>query len=199
MVLAESKKFSGKRIFLSSLSFMGAIFLVYFCLGVFIVLGFKGISSLNLSFSFWLYKAVAVLAVLLGLYNLVEFLRSKAGTCKIQPLFGLKIKEILNRAFSLKGMFVAGVLISLFLLPCSAGPYFVAGGLLSDVKLFSSLAWLFYYNLIFILPMLLIALLVSSAFIALDRLTTFMTKYQRWLELFAGLFLIVLGVWTWFS
>jgi len=199
MVLAESKKFSGKRIFLSSLSFIGAIFLVYFCLGVFIVLGFKGISSLNLSFSFWLYKAVAVLAVLLGLYNLVEFLRFKAGTCKIQPLFGLKIKEILNKAFTLKGMFVAGVLISLFLLPCSAGPYFVAGGLLTDVKLFSSLAWLFYYNLIFILPMLLVALLVSFAFIALDRLTTFMTKYQRWLELFAGLFLIALGIWTWFS
>lgn len=199
MVLAESKKFSGKKIFFNSLSFIGAVFAVYFVLGVLIVLGFRGIYAFDFSFSFWLYKTVAILAVLLGSYNLVEFLRSRAGTCKIKPLFGLKIKELLDKAFTLKGMFVAGVLVSLFLLPCSAGPYFVAGGFLSNIQLAPSLAWLFYYNLLFVLPMFLIAAIASSSLMALDRLTTLVTKSQRWLDLFAGLFLIALGIWTWFS
>ena len=198
LVLAQNKKFSGRKIMLNSLSFILAVFIVYFLLGIMIVSGLKWLSGFSLSFSVWLYKILAILAFLLGLYNIEEFIRSKAGTCKIQPLFGLKIKNLLDRAFSPGGMFVAGVFVSLFLLPCSSGPYFVAGGLLTSERVLNALGWLFFYNLIFVLPMLVLALAVSGALLGVSKASDYLNRHLRWFELLAGLLLLVLGIWTWF-
>ncbi len=196
LTLAEQRRFSGKKVFLYAASFVAAVFLVYLLLGLFITMGFKGVANLNLSFSYWIYKGVGVLAILFGLYNLAEFVRSKGGTCKVQPLFGVRIDSILSRAFSISGMFVAGLLIALFLLPCSSGPYFVAGGLLSSLKIGTVLGWLLYYNFLFVLPFLVIALLISLALIELNKVSGFMAKNQRWFDLLASLLLIGLGIWV---
>ncbi len=57
--------------------------------------------------------------------------------------------------------FLIGLAISLFLLPCTSGPYIVILGLLSKSSTFlKALKYLLAYNLIFILPMVFIALAV---------------------------------------
>jgi len=61
------------------------------------------------------------------------------------------------------GAFGIGILVSLFLLPCSSGPYIVILGLLSaqsnELNLLG-MGYLVLYNFIFILPMLAITFLV---------------------------------------
>jgi|TARA_Y100001960_G_scaffold277051_1_gene307588 cytochrome c biogenesis protein CcdA len=76
-----------------------------------------------------------------------------------------KMKRVLKRATSPIGAFFIGFLISLFLLPCTAGPYFVILGVLGSESANITNNWInFYivfYNLIFILPMLAIAVIMT--------------------------------------
>ena len=47
-------------------------------------------------------------------------------------LIGMGFYKVLQSAVSPMGAFVIGILVSLFLLPCSSGPYFVVLGLLKS-------------------------------------------------------------------
>ena len=64
-----------------------------------------------------------------------------------------KMMKIIQSAVSPMGAFVIGILVSLFLLPCSSGPYFVVLGLLKSENVsiagLGFLIFWFLYNLIF--------------------------------------------------
>ena len=193
LILTSEKKFAGKRIVLPALGFILAVFLSYLLLGVAIVLGFKGASSVS---GFPLYRIVGILAVALGVYQLIEFFRSKGGTCKVKPLMGLRLQKLTRLAFSFWGMFVAGLLISLFLLPCSSGPYFVAGGLLAEKSVKEIAFWLPYYNFLFVLPFLILAVGVGLALWEVNKVSGWWQKNSRWFILGGSLVLIGLGIYT---
>ena len=64
------------------------------------------------------------------------------------------MKRIIQRVTSVPGAFLTGFVVSLFLLPCTSGPYIVILGLLGKTATRpEALAWLVLYNLIFVLPM----------------------------------------------
>ena len=44
-----------------------------------------------------------------------------------------------------------GIFVTVFLLPCTIGPYIIAAGLLSKIGFLSALPWLLYYNLLFVI------------------------------------------------
>jgi len=196
LTLAEEKNFAGRNILTPAFFFILAVFLSYFVFGFLIVSGFREVTSINLAITYWIYKGAAVLALILGVLSIREFYLTRAGTCKATAFFGLEIKNILDKAFSAFGMFVTGILISVFLLPCSSGPYFVAGGLLSQETILRSVFWLSYYNLIFVLPMILITILVSFALFEVGKISHFVSKNNRYFTLADGLLLIILGIWV---
>ncbi|MEI8092171.1 MAG: hypothetical protein WCG98_08500 [bacterium] len=75
-----------------------------------------------------------------------------------------KMQQIIDRVSSPRGAFIVGIIVSLFLLPCSSGPYFtILGYLSSQSKDLTSRGYIYLivYNLIFVLPMLAIAILVG--------------------------------------
>jgi len=92
------------------------------------------------------------------------------------------------------GGFLIALLVSLFLLPCTAGPYFVILGMLAHkVAFFKALSFLILYNLIFILPMLAIVLLIYYG-LSPEKAENWRKQKLRLLHLIAGVILIGLGI-----
>ena len=75
-----------------------------------------------------------------------------------------KMKKIVSNITSPWSAFGIGIFVTLFLLPCTIGPYIIAGGILSVNSILSSLPTLLLYNLIFVSPMIFIVLLVYWGF-----------------------------------
>lgn len=145
-------KAQGKRRALwAGLLFSLAIFISYFLMGLGL---YRAITIFNIPRYFSL--AVGILAILIGLANLKDaFWYGKIFTMEVPLSWRPKMQTILRHVTSPLGAFIAGILVSLFLLPCSSGPYIVIVGLLAEkVNVGVATAQLALYNLIFILPML---------------------------------------------
>jgi len=92
------------------------------------------------------------------------------------------------------GSFLAGVSVTLFLLPCTAGPYLVAGGLLAPYSWSTSLPLLAAYNVVFVLPMVAITLVVYGGFATVEEISDWREGHIELLHLVAGTVLFCLGV-----
>ena len=103
-------------------------------------------------------------------------------------------KKLLGNITSPSGAFVIGIFVTLFLLPCTIGPYLVVGNILSGIDWIKSFPWLILYNLVFILPMLVVTLLVYFGFSRVEDVSGWKDKNIRILHLVAGIALFVLGI-----
>ena len=102
--------------------------------------------------------------------------------------------KIISGVTSPTGAFVVGLFVTLFLLPCTIGPYVIAGGILSSINLLATLPWLLLYDLIFVLPMLIIVGLIYAGISKIDDLVGWKDKNIRYLHLIAGIIILVIGV-----
>ena len=174
----------------AGLCFSLAIFLSYLAMGF----GLYGaISSVGVSLTF--LKVIGVVAIILGLFNLKDvFFYGKGFVMEVPMTWRPKMKAIIKSATSPVGAFFVGILISLFLLPCTSGPYIVIVSLLGQEGMFSYAARLLVlYNLIFVTPMVFITLAVYKGF-SVERAEEMRKKRLKVLHLIAGVILIVMGV-----
>jgi len=105
------------------------------------------------------------------------------------------LKRLMQGVTSVPGAFLIGFLISLFLLPCTSGPYIIILGLLATTATrASALVWLLLYNAIFILPMVAITVAIYAGLTTVERAEAWRTAHLRVLHLFAGIILLLLGV-----
>lgn len=187
-VLAQ--KGSRKRVIASGLAFSGAIFISYSLMGIGLYTALASASSTGL-----ITTIVGVLAILLGLFNLKDFFwYGKTPPMEVPMSWRPKMASIIERVTSPAGAIVAGVLVSLFLLPCTSGPYIVVLGLLADNPMDLHLLWyLFVYNLVFVLPMLLITFAVAFG-LNVDTVARLREQHIDKLHLVAGLLLIGIGI-----
>ena len=79
-------------------------------------------------------------------------------------------------------------------MPCTIGPYIIASGLLSELGFLAALPWLLYYNIIFILPMIIITLIVFFGLTRVEDVSAWKEKNIRKLHLIAGILLVLVGV-----
>jgi len=184
-----------KKIFLTGFSFLLSVFLIYFFYGLIIIRFFQ--VSQTISFlRIYLYKILAVFAIILGILHLKDFFHYQpAGFLTEMPLsFRPKVKEFLSRVSSPKSAFLAGAFVSLFLLPCTIGPYIICGGILCSFGLLKSIPYLLFYNLVFILPMLIIVLLVCFGLAEATKIAQKKDRNIRYIHLLAGLIIFLLGI-----
>jgi cytochrome c biogenesis protein CcdA len=141
------------------------------------------------------YRAVGAIAILLGVFNLKDYLWYGGGGFKLEvpESWRPKMKGILEAVISIRGAYVVGLIVSLFLLPCALGPYFVASGLLAAIPTEQALGWLIIYNIVFILPMLVITLMVYGGFAAIKNIEQWRQRHIKTLHLFAGVILCGIG------
>ena len=157
---------------------------------------FKSFNEWVLKNSNLFYNVLAVLAMLIGALNVKDFFMYKKGSFATEmPLFlRPKVKRVIEKITSPKGAFVIGFLVTIFLLPCTIGPYIIASGMLSEIGVTGAIPWLLYYNLIFILPMLIITGLVYYGFTRVEDVSGWKERNVRLLHLIAGILMFLVGI-----
>jgi cytochrome c biogenesis protein CcdA/glutaredoxin len=175
----------------SGFAFTSSIFISYFLMGIGL---YSAIQASGLIHIF--YIIVAILALIIGLFNLKDyFWYGKWFIMEVPMSWRPKLKSLINSVTSIPGAFGIGFLVSLFLLPCTSGPYIVILGLLSKIATKNyAIALLFLYNLIFILPMILITLAVYFGLTTTKKAEEFRQKKLKVLHLIAGIILLCLGI-----
>ncbi len=194
-----------KNIILAGLAFIASIFIMYLLYGLVIIKFLQLIQALT-AIRVWLYKILGIAAVILGILNIKDFIQSagcKAGPCKPpkerpateMPLsWRPQVRKIISGVTSPAGAFSVGIFVTLFLLPCTIGPYIIAGGILSARKIIETMPALLLYNLIFILPMIIIIGFVYLGFRKVEDISVWKEKNINKLHLVAGVIMFCLGV-----
>jgi cytochrome c biogenesis protein CcdA len=154
LLSALAVKKSKKAVWTSGLSFIAAVFISYMLMGYGLITAFNYIT-----FKSVFYYAIGILALILGVFSLRDYVKDNA-VCKTSR----SIMKVINKATNAPMMFLAGILCSLLLLPCTSGPYIIVSGILAEKGFSTSLAYLVFYNLIFILPLLVILILAAKGF-----------------------------------
>lgn len=184
-----------KNLLLAGLAFCFSVFIMYLIYGLIIIKFFQIVQTLT-SIRLYLYRILGGVAILLGGLNIRDFLNYEPGTLGTEMPLSLRprVKSLINKVTSPKGAFIVGLFVTLFLLPCTIGPYVIAGGILSAYQLIKTLPPLLLYNLIFILPMLIITGIVYFGVKEVEDVAGWKDRNIKKLHLIAGLIMIGLGL-----
>jgi cytochrome c biogenesis protein CcdA len=130
----------------------------------------------------------------LTLFNIInEFFPSFPIKLKIPESTHEKLGGLISKA-SIPSAFVLGFLVGMFEFPCAGGPYlFVLGMIHENSTHYVGIAYLLFYNLIFVLP-LLIALFVVSDKIILERLDNLRRVKTKQVRVWTAIIFIMLGL-----
>lgn len=185
-------KAQGKRgALLAGLMFSFAVFVSYFAMGLGL---YKAITIFNIPKYFSL--VVGALAIIIGLANLKDaFWYGRFFVMEVPLSWRPKMQAILRHATSPLGALIAGLFVSLFLLPCSSGPYIVIVGLLAErVNVASAVTQLALYNFIFVLPMLVITLGMYFFNLKMGELEKIRKNNLKNLHLIVGTIMVLMGL-----
>ncbi len=184
------------KVLATGLVFALGLFVAYFLLGL-------GLATF-LSLFAWakiFHIIIGIFAILVGLWSIKNFFFPPikkvcvGGVCAADS----RTAQILSKVTSLPGAFLAGIVITVFELPCTGGPYFFALGYLSSLPKISILGYLLYYNFIFILPLIIITFLIYYGFVSIEKAAKWKERNYRILNLAIGILMIALGIWVIFS
>lgn len=184
------------KVLIGGLAFTSAIFIGYFFYGLIIIQVFRSFIEFTSMIYPYLSKTLAILAILLGIFNIKDFINYKPGSFATEmPLkFRSKVKQIIKNITSPKGAFFIGILVTLFLLPCTIGPYIIASGSLSAMSMIKTIPYLLLYNLIFVLPMIVITFVIYGGISTTERISAWKERNIKLIHLIIGLLLIALGI-----
>ncbi len=180
----------------AGLAFSVAVFIMYLIFGLLIIFGFKsfmGITDLGTSI---FYTILAILAIILGLLNIKDAIWYGGGgfIMEVPMRWRPAMKKIIKGTTSARGAFITGLIVSFFLTPCTAGPYFVAGGILAAFSWAETIIPLLFYLLIFISPMIVITLIAYFGFMAVEEMGGWRERNIKLLHWIAGILLLGLGL-----
>ena len=194
-VLLSNPKEKRKALW-SGLAFSLAVYILYFLYGLIMVQFFSNVIPETGSYSFYIFRAFGLFAIILGLLNIKDFLFYEPGTVGTEMPLSLrpKMKRLVKKINSPRGAFVVGIFVTLFLLPCTIGPYIIASGKLSVLNFFSTVLWLLLYNIIFILPMVGITFIIYLGLLSVDKFSDWRKQNIRYLHLIEGSILIIIGI-----
>ncbi|MCD4811756.1 hypothetical protein K8R14_04095 [bacterium] len=184
-----------RQILFSGLAFILAVIVMYMFYGFLIIKAFQFLQSLTL-FKELFYKGLAIVALILGTLELKDYFKYRPGTAGTEmPMFlRPKMKKFVSRITSPLGAFSMGLFVTLFLLPCTIGPYVILGGMLSTLDFLKSVPYLLTYNFIFVLPMILITLLIFLGTKNIGDVTDWRNTNVRMMHLISGILMIALGI-----
>ncbi len=179
----------------AGLAFVAAVFVMYFIYGLIIIRSFQLVESIT-NIRPILYNILGYVAILLGLLHLKGYFWYKPGglLTEMPMRWRPRVKKMMTSITSPKGAFFMGAFVTLFLIPCTMGPYFIAGGILSTLELVETIPWLLIYNLIFILPLLGITFVIHFGFKKVDDVSGWKEKNIKNLHLVIGIIMLGIGL-----
>ncbi len=180
-----------RRALYAGTAFSLSIFISYYLMGLGLYSAVQAAAATRT-----IYLGAAILALVVGLFNLKDYLwYGKWFAMEVPQSWRPALKRLIQGVTSVPGAFLVGFAVSLFLLPCTSGPYIVILGLLAKTTTrASAMLWLLLYNAIFILPMVLITGAVYYRFTTAEKVEAWRAARLPRLHLVAGIVLLLLGL-----
>ena len=170
-------------------AYIFGLFAVYMLIGLGIlqVLHFFGTPHFMAKFG-------ATLLIAWGVISIVnEYFPSFPIKLKIPQAAHHKMAELMEKA-SMPTAFILGAFVGLCEFPCTGGPYLMVLGLLHDTATYTKgLAYLLFYNTVFVSPLVLI-LLVASDKLVLQKFQDWKSKEIKNMRLWGGIAMVMLGI-----
>jgi hypothetical protein len=184
-----------RNVLLAGFAFVLSVFVMYMFYGLVIIRFFQVVQTLT-SIRILLYQILGFAAIMLGILNIKDFVSYRPGGLGTEMPMRLrpKVKNIISGITSPRGAFIVGAFVTVFLLPCTIGPYVIAGGILSALELVKTIPWLLVYNLVFVLPMLAITFIVYAGMATVENVSEWKDKNIKYLHLVAGIIISLLGI-----
>ena len=162
---------------------------------VYILIGLGILQALHIfNTPHFMAKVGASLLVVLGGINLInEFFPSFPIKLRIPQAAHNKMAGLMNKA-TLPTAFFLGALVGVCEFPCTGGPYLMVLGLLHDQGTYiAGVGYLLLYNLIFILPLVII-LLIASDEVLLEKVRMWKKAETKHMRLWGGIAMVALGI-----
>ncbi len=184
-----------KKVLFAGLAFIAAVYMGYLFYGVVLVQLFQAFTLLLKEGSIYIRYGFAILAMLIGALQIKDFFfYKKGGFATEMPIWMRpKAKRIIEKITSPLGAFITGFIITLFLSPCTMAPLLVVTQTLSTLGLIGALPWLLYFNLIAVLPLIIITFIVYRGFTTAENISQWKERNVRILHLIAGVLLFAAG------
>lgn len=171
------------------LIYIGAVYITYFLAGLGLTFFFH---SIPLYMAEYISVIVGFIVVIFGLIEIKDFFWYGEGfSLAIPSKYVDKIHKYSAKmtypSLILLGVFAAGVE-----LPCTGGPYLAVTLLLSQNFNFTALLLLVFYNIIFVMPLVVILLMAYSG-TRISYMKKWKHKNRAYMRLATGILLVSLG------
>jgi cytochrome c biogenesis protein CcdA len=179
---------SRKRALRYGLIYVLIIFLVYFLAGL-------GIMKIISEFSGIMNYVIILAGILVFIGGLIEikdfFWYGKGVSLKIPVKMKPTLEKITKKG-TLPAVILLGIIVALVELPCTGGIYLAILSLMHINKTFG-IPYLLLYNLIFVLPLIIIVLIAYFG-TKTEKIQTMVEGNKKWMRLFAGFIMIALAI-----
>lgn len=179
---------ASKRTLKIGLIYILTVFIVYFLAGLGLL---KAIQSIGITRI--IFNIAAWIAILAGLINIKDFFWYGKGITLAIPKSKKPIIEKYVAKASISAAITLGILVALFELPCTGGAYLAILSLIAKNVYNLAIPYLLLYNLIFVLPLIIILLLIYFGLPA-EKAEKFRLEKRKWLRLIIGLVMLALGL-----
>lgn len=184
LMLSENKR----KLLLVGTIYVLAVFVTYFLAGI-------GLLTVihQLQVGEMVGIMVGFLVIFLGFVEIKDFFWYGKGFSLQIPASQIERVKKHAENVTIPGAIVLGIIVSAVELPCTGGPYLAIMTILADQFDWVAVWYLFIYNVIFVLPLVVIVLLAYFGTTALD-IRHWKDKYKKWMRLFTGILMLALGV-----
>ncbi len=180
-----------KEILAVGAAYIAGVFVAYLGIGI----GIIGVFSLFPGH--FMAKVGASLLMLVGALSLADGVRGKA-LLKMPKALTPVVEKVLTKS-TVPAAFAGGFLVGLCAFPCAGGIYVAIIGLIAaNMAGAEGLAYLALYNLMFVMPLVLVLLAASNKTI-LGTIESAEKKYRRKFQIAVGIVMIAAGGYILFS
>ncbi|MFH1331930.1 MAG: cytochrome c biogenesis protein CcdA [archaeon] len=178
-----------KRMIKAGLVYIGAVYVTYFLAGLGLLAAIQVIGLTQI-----IVKVAAGIAIIAGVINIKDyFWYGKVISLQIPESKKGIIEKWVYKA-NIPAAIVLGFLVSMFELPCTGGIYLAILAMLSNtVTQTTAIYYLLIYNLMFVLPLIIILLAITFGMKA-EHIENWRQKKRNWMRLVMGLVLLALGI-----
>jgi thiol-disulfide isomerase/thioredoxin len=182
-----------KRGFKIGLIYTTVIFLFYF---LFMIALTSILSSLILQYGFYIRIIVFILSAFIGLVLIKDFFFYGKGINLGVPKSVKPILEKQLKKATLISAIIFALLASIVELPCTAVFPLIYSTILAEASIIglNKILWIALYNLIYVLPLLVIVFGIYFSWISIEDVDRKMQKNKKLLKLIAGIILILIAI-----
>lgn len=177
------------KIFKMGVVYIFAIYLAYMLIGLGLMQALLITGEMHL-----MAKIASWMIIILGLINIANYFFPKFPIKLKIPSFTKPALQSWMHKSTIPAAFILGFLVGLCTFPCSGGIYVAIIGLLAAKTTYiKGLIYMLVYNVMFVLPLIIILLSASNK-VVVEKMSKWERSKSNTMHLLSGIVMIVLGV-----